>query len=392
MKKKIINIFGSTGEIGSKSISILLKNFNFYKINLLVANKNYKKLIYQAKLLKPKYICLLDKSKNSLLKKSLKNIKVEIIEPDKLYNYIYKSSSDITLISISGYNALNYLLPIFKNTNLIGMVNKECIVSAGHLFNKLCKKYKTQIFPIDSEHFSLFQYINISKFKNIKTKNIYLTASGGPFYKDKKNQISNKSVKEALNHPKWKMGYKNSIDSATLVNKCLEIIEAHYLFNLPFEKLKIVIHPEALIHSIIEYKNYTSIMNYFYHDMSIPLYNFFSYANKVYKYNLNNETFAFKMKETLNFDNPDDKKFPILKIFNKLDKSNPLEVIKFNCSNEFAVDLFVKKRIKFSEINKIIEKSLSIDLKSRFNTISSILDFQQKYLKKLQYKFKKYNI
>ena len=385
-----LNIYGSTGQIGSKSLKILTNFFPKIKINLLVANKNYKKLIKQANLYSPKAVCLLDKKKIKYLKKYILFKKIEIVEPIELLNFIKSVKSDISLLAISGYNALNFLPSIFLSTKIVGIVNKECIVSGGHLFNQLIKKNNVKIFPLDSEHYSLFQYFNNLKKSNINNiKNIFLTASGGPFYNKELNTIKNASFHEVLKHPKWKMGYKNSIDSATMSNKCLEIIEAHYLFNFSFEKLKIIIHPEALVHSIVEFQNYTSVMNYFYHDMAIPIFNFFSYStnNKLfpsinYKYslNLNNSFFFYSPKK---------KQYPILRIFNKIEKSDPKNLIKFNCANEFAVNLFANKLIKFGDIHRIIEDSMSIDINMNVNNIKSVLNFQIEYINKLTFKLTK---
>ena len=390
MKNYSLNIFGSTGEIGSKSINIINKYYNSIKINLLVANKNYKKLIHQTNLIKPKHICLLDNTKYEIMLRLVKSKKTKIIHPNDLIKFLNKNYSNITLLSISGYNALNYLLPIIKNTKILGIVNKECIVSAGHLLKSLSKKFNTDIFPIDSEHYSLFNYFNsTNNLNHSNIKSIFLTASGGPFYK-KNNK--NFSVLKALKHPKWKMGYKNSIDSSTLTNKCLEIIEAHYLFNIPYEKLKIIIHPEALVHSIIEFNNSTSIMNYFYHDMSIPISNFLKYAIKNKGQDIYKKKYNFKLKNRLDFDKPKISNYPILKTFYNLKKNNPINVIKFNCANEMAVELFIKKMINFRDINKFIDKSLSLDLHSKVNTINNIIKFHNEYAKLLQSNFYMYNI
>ena len=182
------------------------------------------------------------------------------------------------------------------------------------------------------------------------------------------------------------MGYKNSIDSATLVNKCLELIEAHYLFNLPYDKLRMLIHPEALVHSIIEYNNYTSVMNYFYHDMYIPLFNFFSETINEKNYPISNNNYDFKKNSSLNFYKPNLKQFPILNIFNEIEKS-PINLIKFNCANEFAVNLFAEKKINFGNIHNIIANSLSLDLNSQVNNVKNIIDFQNNFIEILKSKF-----
>ena len=381
-----INIFGSTGEIGNKTLNILRKYYSSIKINLLVSNQNYKKLIKQTNYFTPKYICIINHKHIPYIKENINLKKTKVIHPNDLNNFLNNSYSDLTILSIAGYNALNYFLSIIKNTKLLGLVNKECIVSAGHLFNKLTKKYKTIIFPIDSEHNSLFQYFDKSNIKNYKDiKKIFLTASGGPFY-GKKNNNNSFTLSKALNHPKWKMGYKNSIDSATLMNKCLEIVEAHYLFKIPYNKLNIIIHPESLIHSIIEYENYTSTMNYFYHDMFIPIFNFvnfFTPSNK--KENINkNFLIDFKNDMKLNFHEVSLNRYPIYKIFQNLDKSDTSNLIKFNCANEYAVDLFKSGVIKFNEISESIQFFLSLEFNYPVNSINSIIEFQKKYVKKIK--------
>ena len=383
-KVKYFNLYGSTGQIGSKSLQIIDRYFPSIKINLLVANTNYKKLLKQAIAYKPKFISINDGSKIKHLKKNINNKETKIIDSSELFHLIKSSKSDISILAISGYKSLEYLTSIFHNTNTLGIVNKECIVSAGHLFHKINKKNKTKIFPLDSEHYSLKSLFNLRNYDELKK--IYITASGGPFFKKKFNEIKNISFKQAKNHPKWKMGYKNSIDSATLVNKCLELTEAHYLFNLPFDKLRMLIHPEALVHSIIEFNNYTSVMNYFYHDMYIPLFNFFKESINEKNYPILNSNYDFKKNSSLNFYKPNLKQFPILNIFNEIEKS-PINLIKFNCANEFAVNLFAEKKINFGNIHNIIANSLSLDLNSQVNNVKNIIDFQNNFIEILKSKF-----
>ena len=385
MKKiKYFNLYGSTGQIGSKSLQIIDRYFPSIKINLLVANTNHKKLLKQAISYKPKFISINDESKIKYLKKNINNKETKIIHSSELFHLIKSSKSDISILAISGYKSLEYLTSIFHNTNTLGLVNKECIVSAGHLFHKINKTNKTKIFPLDSEHYSLKNFISICNYDEFKK--IYITASGGPFFKNKYNEIKNISFKQAKNHPKWKMGYKNSIDSATLVNKCLELIEAHYLFDLPYDKLRMLIHPEALVHSIIEYNNYISFMNYFYHDMYIPLFNFFSESINEKNYPILNSNYDFKINSSLNFFKPNSKQFPILNVFNEIEKS-PINLIKFNCANEFAVNLFAEKKINFGNIHNIIANSLLLELKSKVNNVKKIIDFQNNFIEILKSKF-----
>ena len=237
-----INIFGSTGSIGTKSLKIINNYFPNIKINLLTAKSNYKKLAKQTLLYKPKYIYLSDQSKYKKIKNEINNNKVYILDNNELFDYLIKNHSDLTILSISGYESLKYIQSIVINTKNLGLVNKECIVSAGNIIKKLGNKYDTNIFALDSEHFSIQNYLdNNLNFKKNNLRRLFLTASGGPFLNKNNNDVKLATFKEAINHPKWNMGNKNSIDSATLVNKCLEIIEAHYLFEIEYKKLEIII-------------------------------------------------------------------------------------------------------------------------------------------------------
>jgi len=380
--KMNINIFGSTGIIGTKSLNIVKKFYPKIKINLLVANNNYSKLISQTIKYKPKFISIKNEEYIPLIRKKILNSGTKILKYNLINDYLKTTKSYYTILSISGFHALYFLENISLNTRVLGLVNKECVVSAGHLFKSFYKKnLNFKIYPLDSEHFSLrlnFKNSNINNYENI-----FITASGGPFYNKKNINLKKIKFKEAIKHPKWKMGYKNSIDSATLANKCLELIEAHYLFSIPFNKLKILIHPESLIHSIIEHSNFTSTLNSFYPDMFIPIFNFFhenhSTHNKITKV----KKFNFDNVKSLNFHEVNDKQFPIYKIFNKLNKNSPVDLIKFNCANQYAVDLFKNNKIRYDQIPILINKSLKIKTNYAVNNIENIIKFQNVFNKKL---------
>ncbi len=368
-----INIFGSTGTIGIKTLNIIKNYYPKYKVNLLCANSNYKLLYKQVKIYRPKYVYLNTISSSNLLRSKLP-VDTKILTYKNLIDYLSSSKSNYTLFAISGYKSLNYLDSILLNTENLGFVNKESIVSAGHLIKKNKNFKKTNIYPIDSEHFSIYDFLNNNK-SNQSIKSIIITASGGPFLYKSKKSINSVSFKDAIKHPKWKMGYKNSIDSATLVNKCLEVVEAHYLFDIPYSKIKILIHPEAIVHSIIEKDNYVSHMNLFKNDMSIPIINFlnhkkYTFDKQIKKYNFNNYS-AF------NFYKVNNNIFPIYKFFNKMDKANPSNLIKFNVGNEYAVNLFKNRKIRYPDIYKIIKKAVSLKLYSPLNNIKSIIKYHE---------------
>ena len=374
-----INIYGSTGVIGKKTLSLVYKNFPDLNVDLLCAKSNLKLLILQIKKFQPKYAFLDDHEKFSNF--NYKIGKTKFLNLDELKSFLLSSKSNLSLLAISGYKSLYFLEDIIQNTDNLGIVSKEAIVSAGHIFKKKHYFNKTNIFPIDSEHFSLFELFNKINTK-IKTKKIILTASGGPFYKKKFETLTNIKFEQAIRHPKWKMGYKNSIDSATLVNKCLELIEAHYLFDVPFNKMKVLIHPEALVHSIVEFDNYITQFNLFQNDMSIPILNFLCQSKTKYKFNDNK--YSIKRYSNLNFNEVKEDIFPIYKFFNNINKKKPENLIKFNIGNEFAVNLYKNNKIKYTDIYRIIKKVTSLNLYSSVNTIKDIIDYHEHIEDKLE--------
>ena len=377
-----INIYGSTGVIGKKTLSLIDKNFPNLNVNLLCAKSNLRLLTQQIKKYQPKYAFLYNHYKLSNFTYKIGNTK--FLNLHELKSFLNSSKSNLSLLAISGYKSLYFLDNIIKNTDNLGIVSKEAIVSGGHIFKKNNYFNKTNIFPIDSEHFSLFELFNkINTKTNIKK--ITLTASGGPFYKRKFNSLRNIKFEQAIEHPKWKMGYKNSIDSATLVNKCLELIEAHYLFETPFNQMNILIHPEALVHSIVEFDNYVTQFNLFKNDMSIPILNFLCQSKIKYKYN--ESKYLINEYTNLNFNDVKEDTFPIYKFFNNINKKKPENLIKFNIGNEFAVNLYKNNKIKYTDIYRIIKKVTSLNLYSSLNTIKDIIQYHEEIEKKL-YKFK----
>ena len=374
-----INIYGSTGVIGRKTLHLIDQNFPKLNVNLLCAKSNLKLLNKQIIKYQPKYAFLYDHDKYSNF--NYKVGKTKFLNFNELKSYLKSSKSNLSLLAISGYKSLYFLESIINNTDKLGIVSKEAIVSAGHIFKKNNYFAKTNVFPIDSEHYSLFEFFNKTK-TNINIKKIIITASGGPFYKKKFNTLKNVKFDQAIKHPKWKMGYKNSIDSATLVNKCLELIEAHYLFDIPYSKMNILIHPEAIVHSIVEFDNYVSQFNLFKNDMSIPIINFLFQSN--IKNSIKNNQFFISQYTNLNFENVKNDKFPIYYFFSKIDKKNPQNLIKFNIGNEYAVNLYKNGIIKYTDIYRIIAKVTSLNLYSSVNTIKDIIQYHEEVENKLQ--------
>ena len=373
-----INLLGSTGSIGRKTLKILKKNFSNYKINFLLAKNNYKLLATQANKNNPNIVGILNEKFYKKLKSNIYNKKIKIVCGIDCYE-ILKRSVDFSIIAISGISSLKSIQFSIKFSKKIGIVNKESIVSAGNFIIDIAKKNNTKIFPLDSEHYSIYNFLENCKNKNNISK-IILTASGGPFLYKSKDYLNNVKLKDTLNHPTWKMGIKNTIDSSTMINKCLEIIEAHYLFGFKYSKLDIIIHPESLIHSVIKNNDGTLISNISNNDMSIPIYAILS--NNINSENPYNNLDLTKIK-SLNFIKPDKNKFESLKIFDQINKNSPSEIIIFNTSNEYAVNLFIQNKIKFVEITKIIKKSLNELEKSNIHNINDVIEYQSYIYDKL---------
>ena len=345
MKKKIC-ILGSTGSIGKTTLEIISKNKKDFDVVLLSGNNNVKLLITQAKKFKPKYIY----SNNFYFKEKLrifcKDNNINLIDDLIL---LKKIKFDITVAAISGIAGLIPTINIIKFSKKLLIANKESIICGWKFILKELKKYNCHFTPIDSEHFSIH---NLIKNKNTNTiKDIYLTASGGPFF-EKKVNLNKVTPAQAAKHPNWKMGKKISIDSANLMNKVLEVIEASLIFNLPINKFKIIIHPQSLIHAIIEFKNGLSSMLYHYNDMKIPI------ANSLYNnfYNHKNNDHNFLSQNQLTFIKANSKRNPSLKILKFKNVLNESGFILINALNEILVQKFLENKITFSNItNKLLE-------------------------------------
>ncbi len=365
MKKKTISILGSTGSIGLSTIKIINKEKKLFKINVLAANKNYKLICNQIKNLRPKYFIINNPIVYKKIKKKYKKKNIKIIFGKGLKKIKFKKS-DITVAAIPGIAGLEPTIEFTKKSKKILIANKESIICGWSLIKKTAYKNKTQIIPLDSEHFSIMQLLKHQRINDIKK--IYITASGGPFLHHKLSSLKNVKPSDAVKHPRWKMGKKISIDSATLMNKMLEIIEAQKIFSLDLKQIEIVIHPESLVHAIVEFKN--GLFKFIYHEttMLIPIANAIFNSNinlnEFLKLKLNNKKIFFK---NLNFQNVDIKRFPIMKLKSRINEYTSTPII-LNAVNEILVDQFLKKKIPFSSFYNYILKVLN-DRNYRKNAI-----------------------
>ena len=353
MKKKIV-ILGSTGSIGKTLIKLLKKNTNI-SIELLTANKNYRELLKQVKFFNVKNIIITDKNSYVKIKKKLDKKKINIFNNFNSLNKILNNKKiDYTMSSISGMNGLYPTLEIIKFTKKIAIANKEAIICGWSLIKNELKKNNAQFIPIDSEHFSIWSLINNAKNNDIEK--VFLTASGGPFLNYKLNQFKFINKKKALKHPNWKMGPKITIDSATMMNKVFEIIEAKKIFDLNYDKLDIFIHPKSYVHALIKFNN--GLTTFLIHDtnMTIPIFNSL-YPN--YQKKLKSKPLNLSIVNNLDFNKVNLKKFPIIKILDELPKINSLFETIVVTVNDNLVQQFLNEKIKFTDISKNLLKIIS---------------------------------
>ncbi len=373
MKK--IAIFGSTGSIGTTLFNIVVKDKKKFKIILLTANSNYKKLIKQVNFFNVKNIIITDENSYLICKKILKNRNINIYNNFNSLKKIFKDKKiDYTMSAISGFDGLKPTLDMIKFTKVIAIANKESIICGWHLIKKNLNKYNTKFIPVDSEHFSIWSLINKNNSNNLEK--IYITASGGPFRKYPLNKFKNISPQKALIHPNWSMGKKISIDSATMANKVFEVIEAKKIFNLKYSQLKILIHPQSYLHAIVKFKN--GLTKLLVHDtkMTIPIFNSI-YLN--YEKEIKSKSLNIEILNNLNLEIVDKKRFPLVKIINNLvDKDSLFETV-IVCANDRLVHRFLNHEISFVNISKLLLKVIHLKEFAKYKKITpkKIVDIQR---------------
>ena len=369
MKKKIA-ILGSTGSIGKTLLDIVNKDRKNFEIILLTADTNYKLLYKQAKNFNVKNLIITNPEKYNLLKKNNKKKDLNIYNDFKNLRRIFKSKIDYSMSSITGINGLEPTLNIIRYSKKIAIANKESIICGWNLINKELKKNKTQFIPVDSEHFSLWYGLKNLKINNIEM--IYLTASGGPFSKISLNKFKSIKINQALKHPNWKMGKKISIDSATMINKVYEVIEARNIFKINYKKIKILIHPKSYVHAILKFDN--GLTKIIAHDttMKIPIFNTL-YDNNSKK--LKSKIIDINILNNLNLKKIELKRFPMVKLLNFLPSKQSLFETVVVSANDTLVELFLNNEIKFVDIQKKLFKIIN---KKKFSK------YKKKYPKKIK--------
>ena len=373
MKTKIA-ILGSTGSIGKTLLDIIRKDRKNFEIILLTADKNYKLLLKQAREFKVKNLIITNKKKFDLIKNDTIKLNFNVYNNFVNFSKIFTNKVDYTMSSITGITGLEPTLKIIKYSKRIAIANKESIICGWNLINKELKKNNTDFIPVDSEHFSL--WYGIQNLDINKIERIFLTASGGPFKNLPLDKFKNITIAQALKHPNWKMGKKISIDSATMINKIYEVIEAKNIFNISYKKIEILIHPNSYVHAILKFD--TGLTKIIVHDttMRVPIFNtLYSNDNK----KLKSKKIDIDTLNNLNFKKINTKRYPMIKLLNFLPSKHSLFETVVVSANDTLVQLFLDNKIKFTDIQKklfnIINKKQFINYKNKSpKTIRDIVE------------------
>ena len=383
MKKKIA-ILGSTGSIGKTLINIIKKDKKNFDIVLLSAEANYKELLKQAKFFKVKNLVITNQLSFKKIKKDKYSKKIKIFDNFNNLREIFKKKIHYTMSSISGIQGLKPTIEIIKYTNKIAIANKEAIICGWDLIKKNLDKHKTEFIPVDSEHFSI--WYALKGIDKALIDQIYLTASGGPFLEKNSKNLKHVNIKQATNHPNWKMGKKISVDSATMINKVFEIIEAKKIFEIPYNKLSIIIHPKSYVHAIIKFKNGLSKIVVHDTNMKIPIFNSLYSSKNI----ITSKKLDFKILNNLDFRYANSRKFPLIKVIKILPNNSSLYETILVSINDKLVELFLNNKIKFTDISKKMNNILRLnDLKKykkiKPKNIEEILNMNIKIKNNIKY-------
>ena len=353
MKKKQIAILGSTGSIGTQALKVIEEHPDLYEAYALTANNQVELLAEQARKFMPAAVVIANEAKYLQLKEMLADLPIQVYAgADALCEIVEAKPIDVVLASMVGYAGLRPTMNAIRAGKAIALANKETLVVAGELINALAQQYKTPILPVDSEHSAIFQCLE----PNNALEKVILTASGGPFRKFTMEQLQRVTKEQALKHPNWEMGAKITIDSATMMNKGFEVIEAKWLFGVRPDQIEVVVHPQSIIHSMVQYEDGAVKAQLGMPDMRLPIQYAFSYPQRI-KASFDRLDFS-KMTE-LTFEQPDTNRFRCLALaYEALNRGGNMACI-VNAANEVVVSAFLKDRISFLRMSEVIEQSMA---------------------------------
>lgn len=365
--KKIV-ILGSTGSIGTSALEVIRKSKNRFEVVGISGHRNYNLLIEQIREFKPKYVSVGTEEGYEIIKREFSDIEV-YLKDEGLKELASKDDYDILLTAVSGAVGIEATVEGIKKGKRIALANKETMVAAGPYINKLLKENpKAEIVPVDSEHSAIFQ--SMLGGKKDEVRKIIITASGGTFRGKKREELQEVTVDQALKHPNWAMGKKITIDSSTLVNKGLEVIEAHELFGVDYEDIEVLVHPQSIIHSMVEFKDRAVIAQLGAPDMKLPIQYAFTYPEREASSAM--EPLDFTKVTNLTFEKPDHETFKGIELAFKAGKIGKTMPAVLNAANEVAVELFLKRQIKFLTIYEIIEKAMERHIPLEIDSIDTV--------------------
>ena len=352
-QKRRIAILGSTGSIGTQALDVISRHQDLFQVEMLSAGSNSSLLIQQARQFNPNAVVICNKDKYREVKDALEPLDIKVFAGVESAGGLAGGSNvDIVLAAMVGFSGLAPTISAMKKGKVIALANKETLVAAGSIISRLSRECGSPLIPVDSEHSAIFQSLQGER---ATIEKLLLTASGGPFLHLDRKEFDNITVEQALNHPNWKMGSKVTIDSASMMNKGLEIMEAAWLFNIPVDKIEVVVHPQSIIHSMVQFTDGSIKAQLGYPDMRVPIQYALSYPNRI---DLNTKRISFPELGSLTFFAPDLEKFPCLAIAYESFRKGGNIPCAMNAANEVAVASFLKGEIKFTQIPLVIEKTI----------------------------------
>ncbi len=369
MSRKNIVILGSTGSIGQNTLQVIEAFPERFNVLGLAAAKNTELLFEQARKFRPKYCCLMFEESFRGYEEQFKEIGCELLWGKEGYKSLAAmNEADIVVSSMVGAAGLIPTLTAVEAGKTVALANKESLVIGGELVMSIAKRTGAQIFPVDSEHSAVFQCLNGEDRANIQ--NIILTASGGPFWDRSLEEMENARVEDALNHPNWSMGAKITVDSATMMNKGLEVIEARWLFDVDVEKIKVLIHRQSIVHSMVEFKDGAIMAQLGSPDMRIPIAYALTWPDRL---ELEVKRVSFTDIARLTFEQPDFERFPLLRLGYEAAERGGSYSVALNAANELAVDAYLARRIRFGSIQKVVSGVLEKIEQRECNSLDEIL-------------------
>ncbi len=370
--KKTVSVLGSTGSIGRTTLALLNNRNSSYKIEAITGGGNWELLAEQARKFQPNFVAISEVEHLGNLQDALKDLDIQIAAGPEGLIEAAKRPAEWVMAGIVGTAGLPSTIEAVRRGTTVAFANKECLVSAGTIMMREVEKARATLLPVDSEHNAIFQVFENNN-KDMVDR-IILTASGGPFRNCTPSEMTTKTPEQAIAHPNWQMGAKISVDSATMMNKGLEIIEAHYLFGIPEDRIEVLVHPESIVHSLVAYKDGSVLAQLGMPDMSIPIANALAWPQRI---KVEGKSLDLSEIGRLSFEPPDMNRFPAIRLAREALRFGGTAPLILNAANEVAVEGFLAGTIRFTDIVKVVEKALERGPNQLLENIESVLETDQ---------------